>query len=99
MGQAQIEQAITDLIQLPNKPDAIFSATDRLTTGCLTTIQKAGLRIPEDIALVGFTNLRVAGLLNPALTSVQQPAFEMGQMATDLLIHLIESKKQITKFE
>ena len=97
--QADVEQVVSDLIRLPNKPDAIFSATDRLTTGCLKTIKKAGLRVPEDIALVGFTNLKVADVLNPALTAVTQPAFEMGQLATELLIKLIETTRPITSFE
>ncbi len=97
--QSEIEQVVSDLIGLPQKPDAIFSATDRLTTGCLSTIKKAGLRVPEDIALVGFTNLKVADFLNPSLTSVTQPAFEMGQLATQLLIKLIEATRPVTSFE
>jgi LacI family transcriptional regulator len=96
---SDVEQEITSLLDLPQKPDAIFSATDRLTTSCLTILQKAGLQVPTDIALVGFTNLRVAAFLNPSLTSVSQPAFEMGRLATDLLIKLIESKRPVTDYE
>jgi LacI family transcriptional regulator len=97
--QSDVEQVVTDLISMPEKPDAIFSASDRLTTACISAIKKAGLQVPDDIALVGFTNLRVAEFLNPALTSVTQPAFEMGQIATELLIKLIESKKPVDTFE
>ncbi|QHT65506.1 LacI family transcriptional regulator [Rhodocytophaga rosea] len=97
--QSDVEQVATDLISMPEKPDAIFSASDRLTTACIAAIQKAGLQVPDDIALVGFTNLHVAEFLNPALTAVTQPAYEMGQIATELLIKLIESKKPIDTFE
>jgi LacI family transcriptional regulator len=55
--------------------------------------------VPGDLALVGFTNLSVAHLLDPALTCVTQPAFEMGQAATEMLIGLIESKRPVTQFE
>ena len=55
--------------------------------------------MPEEIALAGFANTPLIDLLNPSLTSVKQPAFEMGQVATELLIKLIESKKAVTEFE
>jgi LacI family transcriptional regulator len=99
MIQDEIEEAITQLIRLKQRPDALLSASDRLTTGCMSTLKKAGLRIPEDILLVGFTNLNVAELLHPSLTSVRQPAYEIGHAATELLIQLIESKKPVLRFE
>jgi LacI family transcriptional regulator len=49
--------------------------------------------------LVGFSNSPLVELLNPSLTAVKQPAFEMGQVATELLIKLIESKRAVTEFE
>ena len=49
--------------------------------------------------LIGFTNTNMAELINPPLSAVRQPAFEMGQVATELLIQIIESKRPITKFE
>lgn len=99
MVDFEIEEAITDLLNLPEPPDALFAASDRLTTGSLAAIGKANLKVPQDLALVGFTNLNVAELLYPSLTSVVQPAFGMGQMATDLLIQLIEAPGSDAKFE
>jgi LacI family transcriptional regulator len=55
--------------------------------------------VPDDIALVGFSNSDLAELLNPALTVVHQPAMEMGRAATELLLQLIESKRPVTQFE
>jgi len=95
----EIEDAITSLVNLKQKPDAIFAASDRLTTSSLSTLKTLGLKIPNDVAFVGFTNYGLVELLNPPLSAVHQPAFEMGQVATELLIQLIESKRPITKFE
>lgn len=55
--------------------------------------------IPRDIALVGFTNSISADIFNPSLTSVVQPAMEMGQQATEMLVSLIESRRPVTQFE
>ncbi len=99
MNPSQTDRVVTELLGLPERPDAIFSATDRLTSASLASLRNAGIRVPHDIALVGFTNLSVAHLLDPALTCVTQPAFEMGQAATEMLIGLIESKRPVTQFE
>ncbi|UAY53650.1 LacI family DNA-binding transcriptional regulator [Ferruginibacter albus] len=95
----EIEDAIKSLLALKQKPDAFFTASDRLTTSSLSTLKSLGLKIPADIGFVGFTNSGLVDLLTPALTSVSQPAFEMGQVATELLIQLIESKRPVTSFE
>ncbi|HEV7379904.1 MAG TPA: LacI family DNA-binding transcriptional regulator [Dyadobacter sp.] len=93
------EAAMQELLDMPEPPDAILAASDRLTSGCLSVLHKNKIRIPEEIALVGFTNIGVADLLNPPLTAVVQPAMEMGQQAVELLIRLIENPKKISKFE
>ena len=51
------------------------------------------------MAIVGFSNSTVVELISPSLTAIKQPAFEMGQVATELLINLIESKRPVTEFE
>lgn len=93
------EAAVNELLNMAEPPDAIFTASDRITTGCLSVLQRNHIRIPEDVAIVGFTNIGVADLLNPPLTSVVQPAMDMGQQATELLIRLIENPKKNTVFE
>lgn len=95
----ELEDAVKSLVNLKDKPDAIFSAGDRLTVSCLSALKAIGLKVPDDIALVGFSNSPLVELLNPGLTAVKQPAFEMGQAATELLIKIIESKRAITEFE
>jgi len=95
----ELEDAIKALMSMKQKPDAIFSAGDKITMGCVSSLKASGIKIPGDVALVGFTNSALVDLIEPPLTAIKQPAFEMGQVATELLIKLIESKRPITEFE
>jgi len=99
MIQQEIEDALKKMWALKQKPDAVVTASDRITTGFLLAMKKMHLKAPENIAVVGFTNTNVPEIFNPPLTTVRQPAFEMGQVATELLIKIIESKRPITEFE
>jgi DNA-binding LacI/PurR family transcriptional regulator len=96
---SEIEDAVNKLFTLKNKPDAIVTMSDKLTTGALKTLLRRGIKVPEEIALVGFSNSDITELLNPSLTVIRQPALEMGKAATELLLQLIESKRPITQFE
>lgn len=96
---AEIEERIKELLSLKQKPDSVFTVSDRLTNSTLAALKKAGLRVPDDVGLVGFSNTDIGDLISPPLTAVRQPAFEMGQAATDLLIQLIEAKRQVTSYE
>ena len=68
-----IKRIIIELIK-KEKPDALFSASDRLALSCYAAVVDLKIKIPEEIAFVGFTNINVAHLLNPPLTTVTQPA-------------------------
>src|ERR1044072_1256639 len=96
---SEVEEAITQLMKTKPRPDAIFTSSDKLTTGCMRVLKRKGVRIPEDIAVVGFSNSDIIELLDPPLTVVRQHAFEMGQVATELLLQLIESKRPVKDFE
>jgi len=99
MIQEETYQALAELFHLPEKPDAIFTASDRLSTTTLSQLRTMQIPIPCEIALVGFTNSTSADIFNPSLTSVIQPALEMGQQATEMLVSLIESRRPVTQFE
>ena len=99
MIQEETSQALSQLLEMKGGPDAIFTASDRLSTTTLSLLRKMNIEVPRQIALVGFTNSISADIFYPSLTSVVQPALEMGQLATELLIQLIESKRPITSFQ
>jgi len=98
MIQTEVEQAITELLALDDRPQAIFVASDRLTISCMYILKKLGIKVPDDIAVAGFTNSDVAELFDPPLTVVRQPAFQIGQMATEMLIKTIESKRPVEEY-
>ncbi len=94
-GEGTFEEAETITTQLLNStspPDALFANNDMAAYGAMKAIKKKGLSIPEDVAIVGFSNWRFASLIEPALSSVAQPGFEMGQEATRLLIAEINNQ-------
>ncbi len=95
----EVEIALDALFKQKKKPDAIFAAADKLTTNCLRYFKAKKIRVPEDIAIIGFSNIDLTELLSPSLSVVRQPAFEMGQVATELLLNLIESKRPVKDFE
>jgi LacI family transcriptional regulator len=80
------------LMALRNRPDAIFGASDRITMGVHWALRQLGYKMPDDVAVIGFCDLGMSSLMDPPISSVTQPSFEMGQQATSLLLDLIESK-------
>lgn len=74
------------------RPTALLCANDLMAIGALEYCKSVGLRVPEDVSIVGFDDIPVAALITPRLTTVRQPAFEMGYRATTLLLDLINGK-------
>jgi len=82
-------QAARELVALYEKPTAIFAANDIMALGAIYAINEAGLRIPADIALVGYDDRDFAAWIRPSLTTVRMPSYEMGQAAARLLLEQI----------
>ena len=80
---------VNHLLRLDNPPDAIFCINDTTAIEALQIIQKQGLKVPDDIALVGFSNDYVSALTNPPITTVSQPVRDIGRTAAQLLIEQI----------
>lgn len=96
---SETEQAVEALLNLEKKADAIVAASDKLSTGCLTALAKRNISIPDEMGMVGFTNSMLTEVFHPPMSSVRQPAFEMGQVAMEMLIQIIESRRPVTEFE
>jgi DNA-binding LacI/PurR family transcriptional regulator len=80
-----------DLMDRPDRPDAIFAVSDRLAVGALLALKNKGVQVPNEVALVGFNDEPLVSLLTPSITSIAQPAFEMGRVAAQLLIEQMNS--------
>lgn len=81
----------------PEPPDAIFTSNSLLTAGALTGIRERGLRIPQDIALVGFDETSWSELVQPPITLVAQPTTEIGRTATELLLQRIADPERAAR--
>lgn len=82
-------QALQQLLAMPQPPDAIFAVSDVLAVGVLHAALQAGLRVPEDLAVVGFDGIPFTGSLNPPLTTIEQPMYQLGARSVQLLLQKI----------
>jgi LacI family transcriptional regulator len=80
------------LLDVAERPTAIFAFNDNLAIGAMQAARSRGLRIPEDLSIVGFDDLEWAQHVTPALTTVRQPLAEMGRMAVSLLTRLLDNQ-------
>jgi LacI family transcriptional regulator, galactose operon repressor len=88
--------AMEQLLSLPQRPTAVFAASDVIALGAMSAIQAAGLAIPDDMAVVGFDDIFLAAYAQPPLTTVRVPAYGLGWTAAELLIALIEGDHEVS---
>jgi LacI family repressor for deo operon, udp, cdd, tsx, nupC, and nupG len=80
------------LLALESPPTAVFAAGDAMAIGAIKAAKEYGLCVPEDLAVVGFDGLFISSIYEPALTTIQQPVYEIGQRAMELLMQLMNEK-------
>lgn len=91
-NQQYAYNATLDLLSKKQRPDAIFTISDRMAIGAMLAIKEKGLKMPKDIGLVGFNNEPVVSLVTPQISSVDQPAFELGKTAAKLFIERMHNE-------
>lgn len=91
--------ATQELLAMKKRPDAIFTISDRMAIGAMLAIKKKGLRMPEDIGLVGFNNEPVVSLVTPQISSVDMSSFELGKAAAKLFIETMHNNEDMNKVE
>ena len=80
-----VVEATTKLLQIENRPDAILAVNDTVTFAAFTAVKEMGLRIPEDVALIGFTDDQHARYVTPQMSAIEDQSYKMGCVAYDLL--------------
>ncbi|HEY5731746.1 MAG TPA: substrate-binding domain-containing protein, partial [Anaerolineales bacterium] len=86
-------QAVLRLLQMSKPPKAIFVSGDLMAAGVIRAIKENGKRIPQDFAIISKDNIDLAPLMDPQLTTVALPAYQMGVEAMNMLTRLIDGKR------
>ncbi|MEQ4454166.1 ribose operon transcriptional repressor RbsR [Kosakonia sp. YIM B13605] len=81
--------AMQALLAMSERPQAVFIGNDAMAVGAYQALYQAGLKIPEDMAIVGYDDIELARYMTPPLTTIHQPKDELGELAIDVLIHRI----------
>jgi LacI family transcriptional regulator len=76
-----------------NRPDAIFAHHDIVAAGAMMALKNMGIKIPEDVGVVGFSNWQFSSMIDPPLSTVSQPGFKIGEESSKLLLEMINKKK------
>ena len=91
---ALVEEALTDILSQPKRPDGIFSAVETLSLYPYKVCKTLNIQMPKELKLVSFSNMDAASFLVPSLTSITQPAFEIGKAVAKALFYQLEKKKK-----
>jgi LacI family repressor for deo operon, udp, cdd, tsx, nupC, and nupG len=83
------------LLNSENRPDAIFAVSDVFAVAAIKAAQTTGLRIPEDLVVTGFDNVNFSEFMIPSITTVQQPKYQLGYIATEMMIDKLEKKNDL----
>lgn len=84
------------LLKLKNPPDAYFTVNDEIAVGLISAFNKKKIRIPDDVGIVGFCNSVTSQYINPALSSVEQYGWKIGEKSTSILLDLISNRSETT---
>ncbi|MBX3062214.1 MAG: LacI family DNA-binding transcriptional regulator [Anaerolineae bacterium] len=86
-------RAALELLQRPQMPRAIFAANDQMAADAIRAVQDQGLRVPDDVAVVGFDDVPLASYVTPRLTTVHQPTYELGREAARMVFSVLQRER------
>lgn len=86
-------QAVLDLYNDKVSFTGIIAANDIMAIGAMRALKKLGFHVPDDVEVIGFDNIEFSAMVDPPLTTIQQPVYQMGQVATKILLTLIDGKE------
>ncbi|HUZ61791.1 MAG TPA: LacI family DNA-binding transcriptional regulator [Hanamia sp.] len=95
LGFSDGAEAAEQILKMKPLPDGVFVANDNCAVGCMLALKKASIKIPKDIAFVGFNNDPVSEVIEPNLTTINYPGYEMGEVAANNLINHLNGTSTI----
>ncbi len=85
--------AADQLLKLPERPDAIFAVSDVIAAAAIKVALKSGIKVPQELGIIGFDNTEIAQMCEPSITTISQPRYELGYYACDLLLEQLANPK------
>jgi len=92
-------QVAHELLGMDDPPTAVFACNDLMAVGVISAARELGLRVPEDLSVAGFDDVHLASFTNPPLTTVAQPKYEMGALATRILLQRMQDDDSLPRHE
>ena len=89
-------QAVSDLLKLKDRPTALFVTNFEMTLGTILALQHSGIRVPEDLSVIGFDKLELFGEIFPDLTLIRQPQLSIGREAANLMLDLLMNRDAVS---
>lgn len=83
------ERTVSKILRLKNRPDGIFATNDNSAVSIICKLKDIGIKVPEEIAVVGFNNVHISRVVDPSLTTIHYPGMEMGEVAASTLIEML----------
>ncbi len=93
----EMKRAIKEMLSLPEPPDALLAGNDLSLMEVLAVVKEENINVPEDLAVIGIDEVSFASLFNPAITTIEQPAFKMGTKAAELLLELTKNPEKVAE--
>ena len=90
------KRTVEKMLSMNTRPDGIFAVNDTSAVAIIYSLKELGIKVPEDVAVVGFNNVYISRVFDPSLTTVDYPGEEMGKIAASTLIELLDSDKPVT---
>jgi len=87
------KRTVTKMLRMKIRPDSIFAANDTSAVAIICQLKMKGIKVPEEIAVVGFNNVHVSRIIDPSLTTIHYPGMEMGEVAASALIEMLNSNE------
>ncbi|GFP35900.1 LacI family transcriptional regulator [Candidatus Hakubella thermalkaliphila] len=86
---------MSKILSLPDRPTAVLASNDLMAIGAMRKIKEKGLRIPQDISVIGLDDIFMASTVDPPLTTINLPRYEIGETAWKLLMYSIQHKEEM----